>query len=196
MKNIRTLIWKLSVLGDEIFNIFEQACFRSVYSKRKELAPSCPLRSKIFPFRAHPFSKWRRCAREPTRRHTCKSCLHCKNDWKPNPASALCSLNVVGVIVYNRAKVYMHQNFLKVVVCVIIIGQWNQTARFKYEMQVNVYFLSRYSLHCDIWVRVKRVIYKIWTGTLENSPYPDQTPQNTASDRCLYCLFQLQEVKG
>ena len=95
-------------------------------------------------------------------------------------ASVLCSLNGVGAIVYNRAKVYMHQHFLKVVVHVIIIGQWNQTARYKYEMQVNVYFL-----------RVKRVICKTWTGPLENSPYPDQTSQNTASDRYLYCLLQL-----
>ena len=30
MENIRIFIWKLSVLGGEIFNIFEQACFRNL----------------------------------------------------------------------------------------------------------------------------------------------------------------------
>ena len=34
-----------------------------------------------------------------------------------------------GSIAYNRATVYNHQNFLKVVVHVIIIDQSNQTAR-------------------------------------------------------------------
>ena len=29
MKNIRIFIWKLLVFGGEIFNIFEQACFRN-----------------------------------------------------------------------------------------------------------------------------------------------------------------------
>ena len=27
MKNIRIFIWKLSIFGDEMFNIFEKACF-------------------------------------------------------------------------------------------------------------------------------------------------------------------------
>ena len=31
MKNIRIFIWKLSVFGDETFNIFEEACFRNVF---------------------------------------------------------------------------------------------------------------------------------------------------------------------
>ena len=43
--------------------------------------------------------------------------------------------------------------------------------------------------------RVKRVIYKTWTGTLANSPDQDQTPQNAASDLGLHCLLKLQEVK-
>ena len=55
---------------------------------------------------------------------------------------ALCSLSggekswmLFGSIVYNRTKVYMHQNFLKVVVHVIIIHQRNQTAPL-YEIQI------------------------------------------------------------
>ena len=32
-ENIRIFIWKLSVFGSEIFNIFEQACFRDVQQK-------------------------------------------------------------------------------------------------------------------------------------------------------------------
>ena len=31
MKNIRIFIWKLLVFGGEIFNIFEQTCFRNVF---------------------------------------------------------------------------------------------------------------------------------------------------------------------
>ena len=42
-----------------------------------------------------------------------------------------------GSTVYNQSKVYIHQNFLKVVVHVIIIDQWNQTALF-YEIQVMI----------------------------------------------------------
>ena len=42
-------------------------------------------------------------------------------------------------IVYNRAKVYIHQTFSKVVVHVIIIDQWNQTARL-YENQVTIIY--------------------------------------------------------
>ena len=48
--------------------------------------------------------------------------------------------------------------------------------------------------------RVKRVICKAWTelsaGTLANSADSDQTPQNAASDKLMYCLLKLQEVKG
>ena len=40
-------------------------------------------------------------------------------------------------LVYNGAKVYFIQNFLNVIVHVIIIHQWNQTARL-YEIQVTV----------------------------------------------------------
>ena len=42
-----------------------------------------------------------------------------------------------GSTVYNQSKVYIHQNFLKAVVHVIIIDQWNQTALF-YEIQVMI----------------------------------------------------------
>ena len=46
----------------------------------------------------------------------------------------------VDFIVYNRPKVHkVHQNFLKVVVPMIIIDQWNQTARL-YELPVTVIY--------------------------------------------------------
>ena len=44
---------------------------------------------------------------------------------------------VFGLIVYNRATISIHQNFLKVVVYVIITEQRNQTARL-YETQLAV----------------------------------------------------------
>ena len=43
---------------------------------------------------------------------------------------------------------------------------------------------------------VKWVICKTWTGTLENTADPDQTPQNEASDQGLHFLFKLLQVKG
>ena len=46
---------------------------------------------------------------------------------------------LAGSIVYNRATVYIHQNVLNVVVYVIIIDQWNQTARL-YEIQLTVIY--------------------------------------------------------
>ena len=62
----------------------------------------------------------------------------------------------------NGAKVYVHQNFLNVVVHVIIIGQYNQTARF-YEIQVTVFnsgaILIALTLECDVFT-VKRVTCK------------------------------------
>ena len=53
----------------------------------------------------------------PARRVTYSTCIYCHFlvDWK-------------GSIVYNWAKVYIHQKILKVVVNVIITDQWNQTA--------------------------------------------------------------------
>ena len=49
---------------------------------------------------------------------------------------------------------------------------------------------------CDVRVLLIEVICKTRTGTFANSANPDQTPQNAASDRCLYCLLELQDVKG
>ena len=46
-----------------------------------------------------------------------------------NPQQNSATWKILGSIVYNRAIVYKHQNFLKVVVHVIIIDQCNQTAR-------------------------------------------------------------------
>ena len=42
-----------------------------------------------------------------------------------------------GSISCNRAEVYIHQNFLKVVVHVIVIDQWNKNARL-YKIQVTI----------------------------------------------------------
>ena len=44
---------------------------------------------------------------------------------------------LIGAIVYNRVEVYIHQNFLKVVVHVVIIDTRNQTTRL-YETQGTV----------------------------------------------------------
>ena len=62
--------------------------------------------------------------------------------------------SIFGSIVYSRAKVYIHQNFLKVIVHVIIIDQWNQAARM-YEIHGNGYVFPRYSCHCDVRVSCK-----------------------------------------
>ena len=43
--------------------------------------------------------------------------------------------------------------------------------------------------------RLKKVIWKTWTGRLANSADPDQMLQHIASDLCLHCLLKLQEVK-
>ena len=44
------------------------------------------------------------------------------------------NLSFIGSVVYNRAKVYIHQHFLKAAVHVIIIDQWNQASVcFKYR---------------------------------------------------------------
>ena len=53
------------------------------------------------------------------------------------------------VIVYNRTVVYKRQNCLKVVVHVIIIDQWNQTAR-SYEILVTAIFAA---LFLSLWRR-------------------------------------------
>ena len=42
---------------------------------------------------------------------------------------------------------------------------------------------------------VKRVICKTWTGTLANSPDPDQTPQNAASDQSPHCLLNYRKLR-
>ena len=43
------------------------------------------------------------------------------------------------MLVCNQAKVCIHQHFLKVVVHVIVIDQWNQIVRL-YEIQVTVIY--------------------------------------------------------
>ena len=62
--------------------------------------------------------------------------------------------------------------FLKVVVHVIIIDQWNSTT-WLYKIQVT-YLKPRYSCCCDIIVQCKEGYLKTWTGTLANSADPDQ----------------------
>ena len=54
--------------------------------------------------------------------------------------------------VNNRYILYIHQNFLEVVVPVIIIDQWNQTARL-YEIQVTVIY--SHAILCDVKVPCK-----------------------------------------
>ena len=92
-------------------------------------------------------------------------------------------------IVYSRANVCIHQNFH-----VIIIDQWNQTARL-YEIKVTFIYsraiLDTVTSEC----RLKRVICKTWSGRVANSVDPDQTPQIVASDQGLQCLLEVQDVK-
>ena len=64
----------------------------------------------------------------------------------------------LGRLFYNRAKVYMHQNFLKVVLHVIIIDQWNQTARL-YEIQVMVIYSRAILAAVTSEGSVKRTIF-------------------------------------
>ena len=76
----------------------------------------------------------------------------------------------------------------------IIIDQWNQTARL-YETQVTVIY-SRATVAVTSEYFVKRVICKTWTGTLTNASDPDRMPQNAASDQGLHYLIKIHEVKG
>ena len=73
------------------------------------------------------------------------------------------SLPILGLIVYKQAIVHIHQNFLKVVVHMIIIDQWSQTVHL-YKIQVTiiyscttlVYVTSELASECC----VKRVSWK------------------------------------
>ena len=90
---------------------------------------------------------------------------------------------------------YIHLNFLQVIVHVIIIDQWNQTARL-YEIQVTIIFNRAILVALTSECRIKRVICQTWTGILTNSAAAAQTPQNAGSELSLHCMFKLQEVKG
>ena len=68
----------------------------------------------------------------------------------------------------SRAKVYIHQNLLKVVVHVMIIAQRNQTARL-YEIQVTVIYSRAILAALMSECHVKKVICKTWIGTLANN---------------------------
>ena len=57
----------------------------------------------------------------------------------------------------------MHQNFLKVVVHVVIIDQWNKTAGL-YEIQVTVIYSRAILVTLTSESNLKRVICKTWTG--------------------------------
>ena len=71
-----------------------------------------------------------------------------------------------GSTVYNRAKVYIQQNFLKVVVHVIIIDHEIVPRARSYKFQATVIrILVTVTSEC----RIKRAICKTWTGTLANS---------------------------
>ena len=99
-----------------------------------------------------------------------------------------------GSIVYNRAKVYIYQNFLKVIVHVMIIDQWNQTTCL-YAVQGTVIYSHTILVAVMSECRAKRLIRKSWTGTLANSADPHQTPQKVASDQGLYCLLKFGKLR-
>ena len=65
-----------------------------------------------------------------------------------------------------------------------------------YEIQLKVIYSRAILVIVTSEWRVKRVIWKKWTGTLANSADPGQKPQNVTSDQGLHCLLKLQEVKG
>ena len=64
------------------------------------------------------------------------------------------------------------------------------------EIQVTIIYSLAFFVSVISDCSVKRVIFKAWTGTLENSADPIQTPQNEASDLSLHSLYKLQAVKG
>ena len=100
----------------------------------------------------------------------------------------------LGRLFTNKPKYTFTKIFLKVVVHVIIIVQWNQTSRL-YEIQVTIIYSHTSLVAVTAECSLKRFINKTWTGTLANSADPDQMLQNAASDQGLHCLLKLQEVK-
>ena len=67
--------------------------------------------------------------------------------------------SVIGSIVYNRAIVYKRQNFIKVVVYVIIIDQWSSATRL-YNIQLTVIYSHAILVTMTSECNVKRVICK------------------------------------
>ena len=65
------------------------------------------------------------------------------------------------LIVYNRAKEKLHQNFCKVVVHMSIIDQWNHIVRL-YEIQVRVIYSRAILVAVMSEFCVKRIIWKTW----------------------------------
>ena len=93
------------------------------------------------------------------------------------------------------AIVYKRQNFLKVVVHVIITDKCNALD----ETQVTIIYSRAILVAVTSEWCWQRAICKTWNetfGTLANSAYPDQTPQNVASDQDVHSLLILQKVKG
>ena len=80
--------------------------------------------------------------------------------------------------------------FPQIVVHVIIIDQWNQTARL-YEIRETVIDSRAILVTVTSERSVKRVVYKISTRALEDSADPDQMPQNAASDQDMHCSYKL-----
>ena len=115
-----------------------------------------------------------------------KLCAHVSRYVCITYSLVLCQNYVVlESIVYNRAKVYIHQNFHTVVIYVMIIYRWNQTVRL-----CKIYsgaILVTVASECP----VKRVICKTWTGALANSADPDQTLQNAVSDQGMHQLLKI-----
>ena len=66
--------------------------------------------------------------------------------------------NIFGWIVYNRAIVFRHQNFLQLVVHVIIIDHWNQTEHL-YKIQVTVIYSRAVLVSGMSEFRVRNVLF-------------------------------------
>ena len=79
---------------------------------------------------------------------------------------------------------------LKVVIHLIIIDQWNQTALVRNPGKGHLE--PRYSYRCDVRVPCKAgYLEKLdWEFELANSVDPDQMSQNAASEQGLSCLLK------
>ena len=103
-----------------------------------------------------------------------------------------------GQFVYNRAKIYIHQNSLKVVVHAFIIDQLNQVAHL-YEIQVTVIYIGAILVVVTSECSVKRVFCKNldWDiGTQCSLPRSDSTERGVWSGSSLFAwIIRILKVK-